>query len=116
MTALADSKYYTPAEVAAATSVSVETQNQRYARRVFHQSRRDSIPNGSGDVRLVCIETVYNIAITAACSKLNIPARQAAKAARLFADDQPGRAANELFKFGRSLMVMKSTGAQILHT
>jgi hypothetical protein len=116
MPAYADSKqHYTPAEVAAVTGAPVETQNQRHARRVYQSSRRDSIPTGSGDTRLMAVETVYHIGITETCAKLNLPARHGAKAAHLFSKEQPGRAANTPFEFGATLLVMKSTGAEIVN-
>jgi hypothetical protein len=36
-------------------------------------------------------------------------------AARLFAIEQPGRQASAVFEFGRTLLVMKTTGPQIVN-
>jgi hypothetical protein len=115
MTAQAATKHYTPAEVFNATGISVAKQNQWYDRRTIKPSRPDKQPAGSGSDRLVCAATVYQIAITATCVNLGISARQAAEAARSLADEQPGRAANQLYEFGRTLLVIKSTGTQIVN-
>src|SRR5258706_5962646 len=106
MPAYADRNRFTPAEVAAVTGAPVETQNQRHARRVYQPSRRDSIPKGSGDIRLMAAETVWHIAITEACAKLNLPARYAAKAAGLLDKEQPGRAANTIYEVCATLLVI----------
>jgi len=113
MTAHAATTHYTPAEVFNATGISVPKQNQWYDRRTIKPSRLDKQPAGSGSYRLVCAATVYQIAVTAACVNLGIPARQAAEGARLFSLDQPDRAANTLYPFDRTLLVMKATGTQI---
>jgi hypothetical protein len=89
-------------------------QNQRLERGVIRPSYRDKKSGGSGNYR-ISVETIYQYAITSECTKLGIPARRAAEAARLFSVAQPGRAANELFPFGRTLLKLKSTGAEIVN-
>jgi hypothetical protein len=101
--------------VAAATGISAEMQNQRYARHVYTPSKGDVIPKGQGDTRYVTVATIYNIAIVEACIKANIPVRLTANAARLLAEDQHGRRANMLFEFGRTLIVISKTGAAIVN-
>jgi hypothetical protein len=96
-----------------ATGISVPKQNQWYDRQTIKPSRLDKQPAGSGSYRLVCPATVYQIAITARCVNLGIPARQAAEGARPFGIDQPGRPANTLYEFGRTLLVKKSAGVEI---
>ncbi|KJC60061.1 hypothetical protein UP10_15430 [Bradyrhizobium sp. LTSPM299] len=44
-----------------------------------------------------------------------MPARQAAESVRLFAVDQPGRPANALYAFDRTLLVVKASGTQIIN-
>jgi len=114
MTAQAAKTHYTPAEVFIATGISVPKQNQWYDRRTIKPSRLDKQPAGSGNYRLVCAATIYQIAITATCVNLGIPARQAAEAARLFAVDQSDRPANTLYPFDRTLLLVKATGTQII--
>src|ERR1700687_3115049 len=115
MTAYADSKRFTPADVAAATGVSAVMQNQRYTRHVYRRAQRDSVPKGHGDTRLVTAETVYHIALTEACAKVNLPTRHAVMASSLFAEGQRGRPANQLFEAGRTLLVLKEDGAEIIN-
>jgi hypothetical protein len=114
MTAHAATTHYTPAEVFSVTGISVPKQNQWYERRTIKPSRLDKQPAGSGSYRMVCAATVHQIAITATCVNLGMPARQAAEAARLFAVDQPDRPANTLYPFDRTLLVVKATGTQII--
>jgi hypothetical protein len=115
MTARAAPTHYSPADVFCATGISVPKQNQWYDRRTIQPSRSDKQPTGSGSYRLVCPATVYQIAITAKCVDVGIPARKAAEAARLFAISNPDRGANALYEFGRTLLIYKATGAQILN-
>jgi hypothetical protein len=116
MTANAATTHYTPADVFRATGISVPRQNQWYDRGTIKPSRLDKRPAGSGCHRMVCPATVYQIAITAKATQLRLPARQAAEAARLFADEQPGRSANTLFEFGRTLLITDVSGSRIVNS
>jgi hypothetical protein len=115
MTAEAATTHYTPADVFRATGISVPKQNQWYDRGTIKPSRLDKKPTGSGSYRLVCAATVYRIAITATCANIGMPATQAADAARLFADEQPGRQANKPYEFGRTLLVTNGSGSRIVN-
>jgi hypothetical protein len=116
MPAQAATTHYTPAEVFIVTGISVPKQNQWYDRQTIKPARPDKLPSGSGSYRLVCAATVYQIAITATCVNLGIPARQAAEAARLFALDQPDRPANTLYALDRTLLVVKANGTQLIRS
>jgi hypothetical protein len=116
MTADAAAPHYTPADVFRATGVSIIKQNQWYDRGTIKPSRLDKIVTGSGCHRRVCTATVYRIAITATCADIGMPARQAADAALLFADEQPGRRANTLFEFGRTLLITDASGSRIVNS
>jgi hypothetical protein len=105
----------TPAAVAELTGVSVPKQNQWTERGVIQHSRRDKKSTGSGDYRKMSMETIFQFAIANACAKVGIPARSAAKAARLFCIAQPNRPANELFEFNRTLLVFRPSGEQIIN-
>src|SRR5258708_15053318 len=59
--------------------------------------------------------TVHRIALTEVCVKVNLAARHAGKAAGLLEKEQPGRAANTLFEFGATLLVVKKSGAEIVN-
>ena len=115
MTARAASILYTPADVSNTTGLSVQKLNQWDDRRITRPLRQDKRPAGSGTCRLVCAATVHQIAITIAGIKLGITARRAADAAWLFTSDQPGRTANTLYPAGRTLLLVKSSGAEILN-
>jgi hypothetical protein len=115
MTALADSTHFTPGDVYETTGISVPKQNQLYERGIYKPSPLDKQPTGSGSYRLVVPATVYQIAFAAAASNVGIPTRQGAEAARLYSEDQPGRRANTPFEFGRTLLVIKPTGTQIVN-
>jgi hypothetical protein len=106
--------HYPPAVVFLSTGIPVPAQTQWYDRSVIKPSRLDKKPKGSGDHRLVCAGTVYQIGITAACRNLGMPVKQAAEAARLFAVDQPDRPGNTLYPFDRTLLVVKASGTQII--
>jgi hypothetical protein len=105
----------TPAAVAVMTGVSVPKQNQWSERGTIRPSRRDKKPTGSGDYRMMSVETVYQFAITSACAKLGMPARLAAEGARHFCVAQPGRPANEPYPFGRTLLLITPTGEKIVN-
>jgi hypothetical protein len=109
----AASTHYTPADVFHVTGVSVAKQNQWLDRRVIVPSRLDTRPNGSGVYRMVCAATVYQFAITAVCVPFGIPAKLAAEGARLLAVSQPGRQANELWEFGKTVLILTEAGASI---
>jgi hypothetical protein len=64
---------------------------------------------------LISSDTAYQFAIFGKCTELGIKPRRAADAARLFAIEQPGRQASAVFEFGRTLLVMKTTGPQIVN-
>jgi hypothetical protein len=115
MTASAAAKRYTPADICRATGFTVPQQNQHIARHTIIPSCYDSKPTGTGDVRLTSSETAYQFAIFGKCTELGIQARRAAEAARLFAVEQPGRQASAVFEFGRTLLVVKTTGPQIVN-
>jgi hypothetical protein len=79
-------------------------------------ARQDKKPNGSGSYRLVCAGTVYRFAITAACVNIGLSAKQSADAASLLAEEQPGRAANQLFEFGRTLLITSASSTRIVNS
>jgi hypothetical protein len=116
MTARAATTHYTPADVFLATGIPTPKQNQWYERQTIKPSRLDKKPTGSGCYRMVCPATVYQIGITAEGTQIGLPARQAAEAARLFADDQPGRPANTLFENGRTMLVLGASGSRIVNS
>src|ERR1700738_1784748 len=115
MTAKAGKTLFIASEVAELTGVPALVQGQRYAHRMYQPSKDDVIPRGHGDARSVTTETVYQIAIAEACSRANLPIRRAVNAARLFAEDQSGRRANTLYEYGRTLLKISETGAEIIN-
>ena len=86
MTALA-AKRFTASEVADATGVRPEKQYQWEDRGITVPSRKDKRSSGSGDPSLKSIETVYQIAITAALVRLGVTAKLAARGAFEFRTD-----------------------------
>jgi hypothetical protein len=116
MTAQAAKTHFTAAEVESATGTPVPRQNQLIERGTVLPSRRDKQPNGSGDYRLMSIETVYQFAITATLARLGTSAKYAASSARKFTDQsQPGRAAGKLFPEGRTVLCLRSTGPVVIN-
>jgi predicted GH43/DUF377 family glycosyl hydrolase len=115
MTAKAAS-HYTAADVEGSTGIDVSKQNQWIDRDTIVPSREDKRPSGSGDPRLMTIETVYQFAFTAAGIKLGLSAKHAAHAARQFtAKPSPGRAAGQLFPQNRTLLVVRSSGPVVIN-
>jgi hypothetical protein len=110
MTALA-AKQFTASEVFAGTGIRPEKQYQWDDRGVTVPSRNDKLPSGSGDPHLKSIETVYQLAITAALVRLGVGPKAAAGAARKFTNQsQPGRSAGELFKQDLTVLCIRPTG------
>src|SRR5579862_4792810 len=110
MTALA-AKYFTTAEVFAATGVRPETQHQWADRRVTIPSRRDKIFGGSGCPNANSITNVYQLAITSELAALGVGPKPAARAARAFTNEgQPGREHGELFHDFKTVLVVTKDG------
>lgn len=108
---LADLKLFTAAEVFLLTGVSPEKQYQWDDRGITIPSRNDKRPNGSGDPRLMTIETVYQLAVTANLVRLGVGPRHAAHAARKFTSQgQSGRLAGGLFPQDRTVLCLRATG------
>jgi hypothetical protein len=85
-------------------------------RRTIQPSRNDKQSAGSGDHRTFSRATINKIAIAKKLIDLGISAGPANAAASLFTDQgKRMRPANELYEFGRTLLVMKSSGTQILN-
>jgi hypothetical protein len=116
MPAKAASTHYTPHDVFNATSVSVAKLNQWIDRGTVILSRRDKKPSGSGDWRLISLETVHQVAITALGVRFGVPAKLAAEGARLLAVAQPGRQANAIFEHGRTLILFQPSGTRIVNS
>jgi hypothetical protein len=116
MTAQADTKHFTAAEVFLLTGIPQEKQYQWKDRYVVVPSRQDKRPSGSGDPSLMSIETVRQFAITAALVGLGVMAKRAACAARKFTDHaQPGRAAGKLFEQDQTLLVLRASGPVVIN-
>jgi hypothetical protein len=92
--------------VCAATGVSVAKLGRWQDRKTLNPSRHDKASSGSGDHRQFSRETINRIAIAKKLIDLGIPASPANQAAALFI---------ELYQFGRTLLVLKSSGAQIIN-
>jgi hypothetical protein len=59
---------------------------------------------------------LLHVALTAELNRLGLDATQAATAAAVFADEaQDGRAAAELFREGKTLLVVTSDGARVVN-
>jgi hypothetical protein len=96
--------------------VSEATLAQRLDRGIFKMSRRDTHSNGSGQHKEFCRDTTIRFAIAQKLIELNIGAKHASDAASLFADQQPGRNAGDVFEFGKTLMlVTKANGSRIVN-
>jgi hypothetical protein len=95
---------YRTGAVSAATGVPTAKLGRWQDRKTLKPSRYDKASTGSGDHRLFSRATVNRIAIAKRLIDLGIAASPANQAASLFI---------ELFEFGRTLLVLKSTGAQI---
>jgi hypothetical protein len=116
MTAQADAKQLTAAEVFAITGLRPEKQYQWDDRGVTVPSRNDKLPSGSGDPHLKSIETVYQLAITAALVRLGVGPKAAACASRKFTDHaQPGRTAGKLFPQDQTLLVLRASGPVVIN-
>src|SRR5665647_216704 len=115
MTAQAASQYYTAADVEEGTGVPVPKQNQWIERDTIIPSRHDKRSIGSGDPRLMSVETVYQFAITACAVKFGLSAKHAAYAARKFTDQsQPGRPAGKPFQQDLTVLVLRTTGPVVI--
>jgi hypothetical protein len=114
MTARADKKHFTAAEVFKATGVPQKKSYQWDDRSVTVPSRKDKLASSSGDPHLRSIETVYQIAITAALVSLGLLPKRAACAARKFTDEgQTGRAPGALFARGRTVLKVTADCATV---
>jgi hypothetical protein len=97
---------YKTGAVSAATGVPAARLGRWQDRNTLKPSRQDKASSGSGDHRLFSRETVNRIAIAKRLIDLGIAASQANRAALLF---------NELFEFGRTLLVISVSGSQIVN-
>jgi hypothetical protein len=114
MTARADKKHFTAAEVYKATGVPQRKTYQWDDRSVTVPSRKDKLATQSGDPHLRSIETVYQIAITAALISVGLLPKRAARAARKFTDEgQTGRAPGALFARGRTVLKVTPDSATV---
>jgi hypothetical protein len=115
MTALA-AKYFTTAEVFAATGVRSETQHQWADRGVTIPSKRDKVSGGSGCPNMNSITNVYQLAITSELAALGVRPKVAAGAARKFTNEsQPGRNAGQLFEHFKTVLAITADGASVLN-
>jgi hypothetical protein len=114
MTARADKKHFTAAEVFALTGVPQQKAYQWDDRHVTVPSRNDKLASSSGDPHLRSIETVYQIAITAALVSLGLLPKLSARAARKFTDSpSPGREAGQLFARAKTVLVISAAGVAV---
>jgi hypothetical protein len=112
----AKKQFFSASNIAGLTGLSVPRIDQLIGLGTVVLSHSDKqAAEGSGNHRRVSLPTVYQFGITAALIKLGIPSKRAASAARLFAMDQPGRVANGHFEFGRTILLLKNNGAEILN-
>jgi hypothetical protein len=83
-------------------------------RNTIQPSRFDKPTTGSGDFRTFSRATINQIAIAKKLIDLGVPAGPANAAASLFTEiGQPGRAANEVFEFGLTVMIHTASGTTI---
>jgi hypothetical protein len=112
----ANAEHYTSNDVEAVTGIGVQRQNQLLGRGVIVPSRADKRPSNSGDLRLNSLATVNQFAIFAEAVKVNVPVRLGAYAARLFTDNgSPGRPANKLYPRGKTLIVIRPSGPELIN-
>jgi hypothetical protein len=112
----AKKQFLSASNIAALTGLSVPRIDQLIGLGTVLLSHADKqAAEGSGNHRRVSLPTVYQFGITAALIKLGIPSKPSANAAKLYAMDQPGRIANCNFEFGRTLLLVKSIGAEIVN-
>jgi hypothetical protein len=106
---------FTASNIAALTGLGVPKIDQLIGLGTVVLPPSERQAEGSGHHRRMGIPTVYQFAFVAALIKLGIPSKPAASAARLFAMDQPGRVANCHFEFGRTILLLKESGAEIVN-
>jgi hypothetical protein len=88
--------------------------SQRFDRKIYPVSRRDTPCSGSGTYREFSRATINQIAIAEKLIELGVGVGRAIAAAQLFTETgQPGRAANELFEFGLTAMIHSESGTSI---
>jgi len=97
---------YKTGAVSAATGVPAAKLGRWQDRRTLKPSRQDKPSTGSGDHRLFSRATVNRIAITKCLTDLGIAASPANQAAALL---------ETVYEFGRTLLVFKPTGWQIVN-
>jgi hypothetical protein len=113
MTALA-AKYFTTADVFAATGVRPETQHQWADRRVTIPGRRDKVFGGSGSRNKNSTANVYQLAITSELAALGVGPKPAARAARKFTNEgQPGREPGVCFEHFKTVLVVTPGDASV---
>ena len=77
----------------------------------------DAATTGSGDHRRFSRATINQIAIAKKQIDLGVPPGPANAAAALFTEHgQPGRPANTLFEFGRTLLMTDASGSRIVNS
>lgn len=112
----AKKQFFSASNIAALSGLSVPRIDQLVSLGTVVLSQSDKqVAEGSGNHRRVGLPTVYNFGIIAALMKLGIQSKPAANAARLFAMDQPGRVANGLYEFGRTILLLRNDSAEILN-
>jgi MerR HTH family regulatory protein len=92
--------------VCAATGVPAARLERWQDRNTLKPSRHDKGTTGSGDHRLFSRATIHRIAIAKCLTDLGIAAKPANQAATLF---------ETIFEFGRTLLVKKPTGWQVVN-
>jgi hypothetical protein len=101
---------YRVSDAAKAAGVPVKTASRDIDRGVIEIPGPDP---GKGHRHLLAPPTVYRMAIGYALTKLSVPPTAAMDFAKLFFESQRGRKSGELFKAGKTLMLI-SDGAAVI--
>jgi DNA-binding transcriptional MerR regulator len=101
-------------DVSRVTGVAIHTLGRWIDRRTIRQSRDEHHSTGTGDCRTFNRATINQIALSKRLIAMGVPAGRANAAAATFtAQSQPGRAANEPFEFGLTVMAYSEGGTTI---
>jgi hypothetical protein len=96
------------------TGISTIALLRLYDREDIEPGRFDSTTSGSGDYRRYSLPTICKVAIAWKLKPLGLGIRQALADAAAFTDfGDSKRAANELYEFGRTVLIHTATGTII---